>query len=343
MTHNQLPLVISMTDFQSFLRCRKSFYLGYVLQRSSQTTNQAVEDGRTFHDIMEIIAKGTMSAPEIVAKYGADDPMLNVVGAFLREHPLRGRTLMVEEPLYTLVIDETPSTPAVYIRTTFDRVYDLDGWIVGEDYKTFEKAPSFDDDRNFQFRTYTAALQKHFGTDRVSFRVPYVRRVPPGSPRGAWDEGPDQNGDYWKVTAAGKRTKCDRWLTSECYLFNEIVMSTLEVEQMWAELQEVARDLVRCLLVEHRWYRTPLNAGPHSCSSCFVRDLCAAQMRTGTLGADDLEFMSVPRDDASRMSPNGIVNDPRILHLMRGDSTLEAAVATVYGPSGVAKLEGVPA
>ena len=61
-----------------------------------------------------------------------------------------------------------------------------------------KKAPSFDDDRNFQFRTYTAVLHKHFATDRVTFRVPYIRRALPGSPRGAWDVF--EGGEFYSVT-----------------------------------------------------------------------------------------------------------------------------------------------
>lgn len=317
-----------MTSFQSYLRCRKSFYYGDVLQRSPLRTNDAVEDGLRFHEIMADIGRAQMTAKQIVEKYGESDPMLQVAGAYLRQHPLRGETLFIEEPLYTLVLPENDpalrgalpmgepassenrwTSPAVYIRTTFDRVARENDWIHGEDYKTFERAPTFDDDLNFQFRTYTGALWHHFKTDRVSFTARYVRRAVPGSPKGAWDI--EEDGEFYSVTAGGKRTRKDKWLTSECYKDNEIVMAQHEVEAMWSELQDIARDMVRNIYVEPRWYRTPLAVGPHSCNSCFVRDLCSAELRTGTLSKDDLEMLSAPRDDAARMSPEGLARDPR--------------------------------
>ena len=315
MVHSKLPVVISMSDFQAFLRCRKLFQLGNVLWRSPNASNAAVEDGSRIHSVLHDVAEKKMKPADIVAKHGGpEDPMLLIAGAYLNNRPLQGNTLLLEQSIYTLIIDEDdafPGSPSVYMRTTFDRVFeDDDGWINGVDYKSFERAPSLEDDWNFQFRRYTGALMHHFKTDRVLFRVEYIRRALPGSPRGAWDI--EDDGEYYSVDAKGKRTKKEKWKVEDCYITNEIAMSVKEVEEMWDETRDIARDILRVVMVDHRFYRTPLTAGPHSCGTCFMREPCLAELRQGRLSADDLEFMTTPRDDAERMNWESIIADPRV-------------------------------
>jgi hypothetical protein len=166
--------------------------------------------------------------------------------------------------------------PKVYLRTTFDLVYkskadQAAGWVCGRDYKTFEKAPTLDVDRDFQGRSYIAALMQYFKTDRVRFEYEYVRRVPPGteSSKGVWSE-------------------------EDCYITVPLVISVDEARRLWEEIQmDVGKMLIAYAVGGAAWGRYDLKVGPHSCRSCFYKNLCALDF-AGTLDEQTmLEYANV--------------------------------------------------
>src|SRR5580692_5678311 len=167
------PLVLSSSALGAFKRCPKSFELNYV--RGFQTpTNRAVEEGASFHDMIAKIALG-MSQERLIAEY-CGQPMLPVVLAYLKYKKLPGIILAAEQPLYTKIL------PSVWIRTTFDMMYQLlpDSSPTIRDYKTFANAPNLDVELNFQSKLYAALAKEHFGLESPPrFEFEYVRRTPP--------------------------------------------------------------------------------------------------------------------------------------------------------------------
>ena len=322
--HTIPPLVISSTNFAAFKRCRKSFEYAEA-RKLNVPSSEAAQLGTSLHELLALAARGDRKEIEKLK----DEPMYPIALEYLRHRGLPGKTLLIEEPLYTLVIPEekhwgedsrgNPAEllyPAVYIRTTFDRVFVEDDarWLVARDYKSFDTKPTLYVDLDFQGRMQTAALQKAFKVDTVRFEWEYIRR----------EIGRELKGKGYV-----------EWGVEDRYLNVPLISATHELKQIWEETQDVARDLVRCLLVEKRFYREDLKTGPHSCSSCFYKQLCAAEFAQGVLTEDDIEMFTEPADPLWRMTPRGIVSDPRVKYwLDKGESEADA-IQRIYGRGGV--------
>src|ERR1700728_4616811 len=124
---NQDSIVISAADFFAYMRCPKSFALGWVRGWSVLTDKPAVINGSAFHLWMEGYALGAKAqhpfddAPHVYAAIGEDADRLATITAALRvdesgmqsvaeayiEHRWLPnpptKILMVEQPLYTKV------------------------------------------------------------------------------------------------------------------------------------------------------------------------------------------------------------------------------------------------
>ena len=158
-------IVVSMSDFARFKRCRKASDLTFRHGLEPLADKEVMARGRAFHAMVEAYTLAQMLSvvdnvelehrlrklKALLAESDIDD-MKTVVEQYLTRRWTIAPECMgfVEEPIYTLLLhtgaawngkhDERPS-PAVYLRTTFDLIYkDDDAWIVGRDYKTFAKA-----------------------------------------------------------------------------------------------------------------------------------------------------------------------------------------------------------
>jgi hypothetical protein len=265
------PIVFSSSAIAAYKRCPKSYDLGYERGLEPVTIPEYVEQGASFHALMAMAAKGDYAFPD------TGDGMTDVARAYLEHKPLPEGVLMVEEPLYTPLID------GVYLRTTFDLVYERpDGTIVGRDYKTFERAPTLDLDLDFQGRIYISALMLKFPGRPVEFEYEYVRRSVPGT----------------------KNSK-GYWTERDCYLNFPLVISRREAEDIWRETQWVAE----AMLVSRetgRYWRTDLKgSSPFTCGSCFYRDLCKAELEHGQLDEQDLAILAPNRKEPIEL-PEGV-------------------------------------
>jgi len=263
------PLILSSSALSAFKRCPKSFELQYV--RGFQTeTNRAVEEGASFH---EIIAKAALGVPQekLIADY-VGQPMLPVALGYLKHKGIRGVTLAVEQPLYTKIL------PSVWIRTTFDRVYNLlpDSSPTILDYKTFSNAPNLDVELNFQCKLYCVLTMEHFGLENPPrFEFEYVRRTPPFIEK-------DKKGGVWTP--------------DDCYKTWPIYISSREAAVLKAELLADCERILHTLKTwepgDPRFSRTALTTSgwsAFSCGTCFVRELCKAEASTGRLSAAQIE------------------------------------------------------
>ncbi len=310
----QVPLVVSMTDFSQFKRCRKLFDFSFVRGLAPRgESNVAMQLGSDFHHLVAQAARGEALD---------ENEMTPVARAYLETHPLPQKILYVEEPLFTLVQEAWNGRPAIYLRTTFDLVYlRAPGVYVARDYKTFAAAPSLDVDLDFQGRVYTVALQRYLSeihsSARVEFEWEYVRRELSRPLKGKGDV---------------------EWTPEERYVNVPMVMSDLESQTTWEEIQQTALDLVRAI-EEKRLYRQDLKAGPHSCSFCAYQRLCVSEYHQGALSNIDLELLAVPADPLRGATQNSILSDPRVRGVVTESPSsifaLHARIARYYGKAGV--------
>lgn len=260
------PLVLSSTSLGAFMRCPKSYELSYKRALDTpRTISDAVDTGRKFHKYMENAAKGI----EIPADDMSDEATL--AREYLKRRPFKGKTIGVEAQVWRRLL------PNVLLRCTFDRMYVTDdNWCVIRDYKTFSREPSIDIDLDFQGRLYLAQLmtdpeqvQKYKG---FVFEYENVRTVPPGTKnsKGFWSE-------------------------AQCYINIPLIVSQEEAQTIWREAQEAAYYLLNFYERDH-WYRVGLKSGPYSCNSCFVRELCKAELQLGQLDDQTISLLSVPRE-----------------------------------------------
>lgn len=328
-----------MSALQSFKRCPKSFYYKEVLHREGPTSER-VQEGSEFHEILEYAAryvKGLVTFDELKAHCAGRD-MFPVAQEYLQHHPLPTAEdiLLIEDPIYTMLLPEDVehSLPAVFVRTTYDKVWrDENGWIVGDDYKTFSKMPSGDalmGDLDFQARLYMKTLQLLFNTLDVKFRWRYVRN---------------------EVARELKGQGLVAWPIDERYVDVEIVAAQHELNEIWLETQAIAWR-IRHLLVAQRldaelanfpmeslFYRVDLKgSSPHTCGQCFVRDLCKAHLAQGELDDQTIDIVSLPRNEARGMTYAGVATDPRVVWDMAQGRTLAQAVRGVYGDGGTELL-----
>ena len=296
-------IVVSMSDFARFKRCRKASDLTFRHGLEPLADKEAMARGRAFHAMVEAYALSQMLSvvdnveleqrllklKALLAESDIDD-MKAVVEAYLtRKWNIAPESIAsAETPVYTLLLptgdawngkhDDRPS-PAIYLRTTFDLIYqDADGWIVGRDYKTFSKNVTHDNDLDFQGKIEMAVLQHHYKTDRARFEYINVRQTPP---------------DVVKDKSGGK------WREDECYSTDDFYPSEYELTGIWRETQNVARDLLSCLASDdpYVWYRTDLKGNsPHTCGQCFVKDLCKDEAMFGALSAQTIEQFAKPRE-----------------------------------------------
>jgi hypothetical protein len=263
-------VVFSSSAIAAFKRCPKSFQLGYEMGLVPQNTiKQYVYEGAEVHEELSGMANN-----DVLPGKGRE-LMIEVAAAYLKHSPLPANIISAEKPMYTELM------PGVYIRTTFDFVYEReDGTIVGRDYKTFEKRPSLDLDLDFQGRIYVGALMRAYPGHPVEFEYEYIRRVPPGS----------------------KNSK-GVWKTEDCYLTFPLVISRAEADALWEETQWVAEKMLEAR-ERNRYWRTDLKGkSPFTCGSCFYRNLCSAELEHGELTESDLAILAPTRKEPIVWSP----------------------------------------
>lgn len=296
-------IVVSMSDFARFKRCRKAADLTFHHGLEPLADKEVMARGRAFHAMMEAY---TLAQQLSVVEDIGIEQRLRKLKALLAESDLGEMKAVAEQyltrkwniapeciasaevPVYTRLLepgaawngkhDERPS-PAVYLRTTFDLIYqDADGWIVGRDYKTFSKAASHDNDLDFQGKIEMAVLQHHYDSNHARFEYINVRQTPP-------DVVKDKSGGSWRE--------------DECYSTDDFYPSEYELSGIWRETQHVARELLGCLASDdpYVWYRTDLKGtSPHTCGQCFVKDLCKDEAMFGGLSVSTIEQWAKPRE-----------------------------------------------
>lgn len=323
-------IVVSMSDFMRFKRCRKASDLTFRHGLEPLADKEAMARGRAFHAMVEayalaqmltvfddpdhVIEKRLTKLKNVLAESDLGD-MRAVAEQYLtrRWHIQAEAIHHVEEPLYTLLLPggavwngkhDTFPSPAVYLRTTFDLIYnDPDSWIVGRDYKTFSKNVTHDNDLDFQGKIEMAVLQHRFNTKRARFEYENVRQTPP---------------DVVKDKSGGK------WRADECYSTDDFYPSDYEIEGIWRETQNVARDLLGCLASDdpYVWYRTDLKGNsPHTCVQCLVKDLCKDEAMFGALSATTIEQFARPREYVALDGMNAWTEKPREFVPFRGQET----------------------
>ena len=296
-------IVVSMSDLRSFKRCRKSSDLTYRQGLEPLADREAMARGRAFHALMEAYALSqvltcfdTLPYEQRLAKLrnALAESDLGEMKVVAEQYILRRwaiapeRIHHIEEPTYTKLLergeawngkhDDYPS-PAVYLRTTFDLIYqDDDAWGVGREYKTFVKNVTYDNDLDFQGKIEMAVMQKHYATKHARFEYINVRQTPP-------DVVKDKQGGSWRE--------------DECYIKQDFYPSDAEIESIWGETRAVARDLLGCLASSDPfvWYRVDLKGNsPHTCGTCLVKDLCKDEAMFGGLSADTIAQYAQPRE-----------------------------------------------
>lgn len=259
------PIVFSSSAIAAFKRCPKSYQLGYEMGlQPDDTVKDYVHQGSNFH----ALAAAHYTRERTDANWS---DMLDVWSEYLAHQAMPEGVLSVEAPTYSELL------PDVWVRTTFDLVYERgrgEGPIVGRDYKTFDRAPTLDLDLDFQGRFYIAALMRKYEGREVEFEYEYVRRVPPG-------------------------TKNSRgvWTPEDCYLRFPLIISRREADVVWEEAKWVVESILRAQ-DRNRFWRTDLKgASPHTCGSCFYRNLCKAELEHGELSEQDLAILSPNRKE----------------------------------------------
>lgn len=321
----EFPLVLSMTEFGMFRRCRKKFELGAIMGLSPRRDTEAASNGRDFHSIMEWVAKNGGEYPqENTLQLKPFAAMLPVAQAYYDHlvdkdelsHFDAGNLISAERGYFAEI------GPNIFIRTSFDLVFLDDGEGCVQDYKTFTKAPSLDaesdlDPQANEYLLVAAAAMPQLG--RLKFRWEYVRQ------------------ELGRMLKKGPAAVYTPWEREERYYRQELIVSDDVMNTVRKELYDCALD-VREAIERGRYYRQGLNSGPHGCSSCFYKDLCKAELFHGSLDDQTLAALSTYDDPAQRTSAETMLADPRVLwYEGRGDPT-SSAIAHVYGPTGESKF-----
>ena len=259
------PIVFSSSAIAAFKRCPKSYEFGYeLLLEPEGTVKDYVQQGSEVHEALAAYYNNK------TVDYSTD--MYCIADEYFKHNtmPHPDNVLSVEEPLYTKIYEHIAHN--CWLRTTFDLVYEReDGTVVARDYKTFERAPTIDVDLDFQSRIYIAALQKKYPDRQVEFEFVYIRRVPPGTKNSKGFCTPE-----------------------DCYLTVPVVVSRHESDQIWKETGWVIRAMLEARRNKEFW-RSDLKVGPHSCGSCFYRNLCKAELQHGHLDEQDLALLAPTR------------------------------------------------
>jgi len=276
------PLVISSSGLTAYLRCPKSFEFGYV-ERYRMPGKECMVAGVEFHHLMEMFVKGaTEDELRQAASLGFFPHMFDVFDAFRHakdgSFPRRESIIGSEEPLYTLLL------PNVWLRTTFDLIWDDDGELTDDDYKTFEKDMNLNLGLDFQGRLFLTVLGKKFNTDRVKRRYRKVRRTAPGVPKNATEQ---------KKADAGK--PFESWSPEQCYHDYTLRLVPGEADRVWAEAQHWARKLLMDLETRTKdpnagaFGRVVLSGvSPFTCGSCMYKTICTKDVLCGAINEVDL-------------------------------------------------------
>lgn len=187
-------------------------------------------------------------------------------------------------------------------------------------HNTFSTAPSLDMDLDFQGRIYSCVLQHQYPQNNIEFEWEYVRR---------------------ELGRELKKTGYTVWSDDERYINVPMIMSSIEMDTTWRELQETVSDMVRSI-DEDRLYRQDLKVGPHSCSFCQYNTICKTEYSHGSLSQTDIDMLAVPVDPAARATQKSICIDPRIAPLIETGTPAEIdrAIERYYGKTGLAKVHG---
>ena len=263
-------LTIPSTAISAFKRCPKSYDIAYNRMLTPKLRNDRMNEGIAIHAILAYnIGKNDEASTEKYNQACFEFPdMLKVVEMYLKHNPTPGNIIAIEEPIFTPII------PGVTLRTTLDLIYERaeTGQIVVRDFKSFEKSPSFDTDLDFQARLFTEVVRRKYPNQDVYFEIEAIRNKTPGTKnsKGAWRE-------------------------EECYIRQPIYTSLSETADIWQETIWVAENILKTI-EDKKFYRVPLQVGPHSCNSCSYRELCKREIKNGGLDQYDLEELSIPRD-----------------------------------------------
>ncbi|MDE2097399.1 MAG: PD-(D/E)XK nuclease family protein [Patescibacteria group bacterium] len=310
------PLVLSMSQFQQFRRCRKMFEYSAVRDYAPKRDSEPMQQGRDFHALVAHAATHGGALPQ-----AWDGTMYDVAQEYVarRGLPPQDEILAAERGYFAEI------APAVYIRGTFDLAYREGKSVIVQDYKTFEKAPSLDDGSN-QGKEYVVIAATGFGVPvmDVTFRWEYVRR---------------ELGRFLKVKK-GEGQVFVEWPDEDRYYRLDMIVSRLEEDTIRRELYECALD-IRATIENQRFYRTWLWTGPHGCGGCLYRDLCSTEFQHGALTPDDLAMFTQPPDDAERCDVATILADPRVAWYERAGISKTNAIKEVYGAVGVEKAKSI--
>jgi PD-(D/E)XK nuclease superfamily len=321
MTSIDFPLVLSMSQFAHYRRCRKMFEYDAIHDYNPKRDTEAMSLGRDLHELLAYAALHDNTLPQA---WGGDQTMFDVAREYLRYAPIPiHQVFAVERGFYAEI------APAVFIRGTFDRGDDDGDWITLHDYKSFERAPTLDPQHDNQAKEYTVIAKDALGRPKVKFVWDFIRR---------------ELGRLLKGKGKNDTAVFTPWPDSDRYYSQEIILDPIEEATIRQELFECAQD-IRATIENNRFYRTYLKAGPHSCDSCLFKDICNAELAQGFLDDQTLELLTAPPDWIERVDPLSIRSDPRVLWYMKQRKlSLDAAVDAVYGRAGVVKmLEGKPA
>lgn len=292
-------LEISSSSLQQFGQCRKAYELGYEMLLDPNIKSEAMEKGTDFHKFMESywkwqrwnmsgrigekIAQPTVNDSDEMAAVCTEYLLNNVIneGGHLSQIQT---ILLVEEPFYIEII------PGVSLRYTPDLVWrDLNDWIVLTDYKTFSVAATWKTELDYQGRLGTAFGKIAFPASDVRFEWRKVRSWPPSVPH-------NKKGELWAL--------------EDCYPAPiEMQLGDIEIETVWGETQQKARDLIaaheaRAAGDKYAFYRHEpgWKSGIGSCANCLYRELCALDMQ-GILDSQSAALHSTPRKPLKQKSP----------------------------------------
>src|ERR1700678_1224605 len=226
------PLVLSSSALIAYGRCPHSFEISYLNGWRTKGKDCMVQ-GSAFHYLMQRLYQG--ASEDELREIGTSGEFPDMYEVFLayrnfcgHKFPPKSSVLSIEEPLYTRLL------PNVWLRCTFDRIWNDDGEITDDDYKTFDKAPSLDVSLDTQGRLFLVVLQNHYPEfSRFKRRYLNVRRMPPGVPKNATQQ---------KLSDAGK--PFESWSVDECYKDHTLRLIPGEAEIVWKEAQHRARKIL---------------------------------------------------------------------------------------------------
>jgi len=278
------PLVISSSGLIAYGRCPKSFELSYV-EGYRMKPRDCMSQGSAFHFLMQRLYEGaTEDELETIGRGGEWAEMYDVFLAYRahkgNEFPARDKVIRLEEPIFSQLL------PNVWLRTTYDRLWDDNGELTDDDYKTFDKAMQLDVSMDTQGLLFLAVLQRKYGTQYRGYKRRYlnVRRQTPLTPKNATQQ---------KLADAGK--PFESWSLDECYKSQPLRLVPGQADVVWKEMQSRAEKILWSL---KRRTKDPTSepfdrvylkgSSPYTCGGQICRTLCMKQFLQGGLTEIDL-------------------------------------------------------